>query len=115
MRSIDGRRLAGIAAPATPIVGRAIEYARQKCEPYLFNHVVRSWPSRAALARHSTVRRIRLQGAGRSGYQLLPDGLRRGVSPVARTELGLGFLEVAAHGLLADVELTRDLAASHSQ
>ena len=40
---IDTQRLAGIQVPATPIVDRAIEYARQKCEPYLFNHVVRSW------------------------------------------------------------------------
>lgn len=35
--------MAGIKVLATPIVGQAIEYARQKCEPYLFNHVVRSW------------------------------------------------------------------------
>jgi hypothetical protein len=41
--SIDTRMLAGIRVPATPIVDRALEYARQKCEPYLFNHVVRSW------------------------------------------------------------------------
>jgi len=27
----------------TPIIERAIEFARQKCEPYLFNHVMRSW------------------------------------------------------------------------
>jgi hypothetical protein len=43
MRSIDTRMLAGIQVPATYIVDRAIEYARQKCEPYLFSHVVRSW------------------------------------------------------------------------
>src|ERR1700742_3029796 len=41
--SIENQMLAGIRVPATPIVDRAIEYARQKCEPYLFNHVVRSW------------------------------------------------------------------------
>jgi hypothetical protein len=35
--------LAGIQVPATDIVDRAMEYARQKCEAYLFNHVVRSW------------------------------------------------------------------------
>jgi hypothetical protein len=35
--------LVGISVPNTPLVDRAIEYARQKCEPYLFNHVVRSW------------------------------------------------------------------------
>src|SRR5262249_8095561 len=41
--SIDNRMLAGVSVPATPIVERAMEYAREKCEPYLFNHVVRSW------------------------------------------------------------------------
>jgi hypothetical protein len=38
-----GRKIAGIAVPDSPLVDRAIEYARQKCEPYLFNHVMRSW------------------------------------------------------------------------
>jgi hypothetical protein len=42
-RLMDSRMLAGIQVPATAIVDRAMEYARQKCEPYLFNHVVRSW------------------------------------------------------------------------
>jgi hypothetical protein len=43
MRPIDSRTLAGVQVPATPIIDRAMEYARQKCDPYLFNHVVRSW------------------------------------------------------------------------
>jgi len=43
MATIGCRLLAGISVPATPLVERAIEYARRKCEPYLFNHVVRSW------------------------------------------------------------------------
>jgi hypothetical protein len=43
MRTIDTGMLAGIQVPATAIVDRAMEYARQTCEPYLFNHVVRSW------------------------------------------------------------------------
>ena len=43
MSTIDTRMLAGTPIPATPIVERAIELARQKCEPYLFNHVMRSW------------------------------------------------------------------------
>jgi hypothetical protein len=42
-RLMDSRMLAGIEVPATAIIDRAMEYARQKCEPYLFNHVVRSW------------------------------------------------------------------------
>src|SRR5215831_12728504 len=43
IETIDNQMLAGIQVPATPVVDRAIEYAKQKCEPYLFNHVVRSW------------------------------------------------------------------------
>jgi hypothetical protein len=43
MTPIDIRMLAGIQVPATPVVDRAMEYARKTCEPYLFNHVVRSW------------------------------------------------------------------------
>jgi len=37
------RVLAGISIPDTPLVRRALEHARDVCEPYLFNHVVRSW------------------------------------------------------------------------
>lgn len=38
-----GRMLAGISVPDTQLVQRALDYARGECEPYLFNHVVRSW------------------------------------------------------------------------
>jgi len=37
------RVLAGISVPDSPLISRAIEYARQSSEPYLFNHVMRSW------------------------------------------------------------------------
>jgi hypothetical protein len=37
------RKLAGVMVPSSPLVDRAMEYARRACEPYLFNHVVRSW------------------------------------------------------------------------
>lgn len=37
------RLLAGISVPDTPLVTRAIAYAREHCETYLFNHVMRSW------------------------------------------------------------------------
>lgn len=37
------RVLAGVSVPDTPPVFRAIEYARTHSEPYLFNHVMRSW------------------------------------------------------------------------
>ncbi len=39
----NNRPVAGVSVPDTPVVGRALEYARQRCEAYLFNHVVRSW------------------------------------------------------------------------
>lgn len=44
------RLLAGVVVPDTPIVSRAIEYAREHCEPYLFNHVMRSWLFAVAIA-----------------------------------------------------------------
>jgi hypothetical protein len=47
---IATRVLAGIVVPDTPIVARAVEYAREHCEPYLFNHVMRSWLFAAAIA-----------------------------------------------------------------
>ena len=37
------RLLAGVYVPDTPLISRAIEFAREKSEPYLFNHVMRSW------------------------------------------------------------------------
>jgi hypothetical protein len=37
------RILAGIEVPDTPIIDRAIELSRASCEPYLFNHAMRSW------------------------------------------------------------------------
>jgi len=43
MSSIATRLLAGVVVPDTPLITRAIEYARGSSEPYLFNHVMRSW------------------------------------------------------------------------
>jgi len=48
--SIATRPLAGIRVPDSPVVARAIEYAREHCEPYLFNHQMRSWLFAVALA-----------------------------------------------------------------
>ena len=46
-RSIDAalstRVIAGISVPDSPLIADALEYARRLCEPYLFNHAVRSW------------------------------------------------------------------------
>jgi hypothetical protein len=50
MGTINTRMLAGISVPDTPLVGRAIDYARKTCEPYLFNHVMRSWLFAARIA-----------------------------------------------------------------
>jgi hypothetical protein len=37
------RVLGGITVSDTPLITRALEYARTHSEPYLFNHAVRSW------------------------------------------------------------------------
>jgi len=37
------RVLGGIQVTDTPLTTLAMDYARIHCEPYLFNHVVRSW------------------------------------------------------------------------
>ena len=47
---IRTRSLAGITVPDTPIVEQCISYARVHSEPFLFNHVMRSWLFAAALA-----------------------------------------------------------------
>ena len=35
--------LAGVSVPDTTLISRAIEFARERTEPYLFNHAMRSW------------------------------------------------------------------------
>jgi hypothetical protein len=47
------RLLAGASVPDTPLVSRAIEYAREHSDPYLFNHVMRSWLFAVILARRN--------------------------------------------------------------
>ena len=42
--------LAGVSVPDTQLISRAIEFARERSEPYLFNHVMRSWLFAALLA-----------------------------------------------------------------
>ena len=41
--AVATRLLAGVSVPDTPLVSKTIEYAREHSEPYLFNHVMRSW------------------------------------------------------------------------
>ncbi|WP_105423562.1 hypothetical protein [Neorhizobium sp. T25_27] len=46
----QGRILAGVAVPDTEIVREALRYSRSIYEPYLLNHVVRSWLFAISLA-----------------------------------------------------------------
>lgn len=43
IRSANTRVLGGITVIDTPVIARALDYARVHSEPYLFNHAVRSW------------------------------------------------------------------------
>ena len=43
---------AGVTVPESPLVDRAIQYARRKCEPTIFNHVMRSWLFAVRFAQH---------------------------------------------------------------
>jgi len=49
------RRLAGVWVPDTPVITHAIDLAREKTEPYLFNHAMRSWLFAESLAQKSQV------------------------------------------------------------
>jgi hypothetical protein len=44
------RLLAGVWVPDSPVITRAIEFARENSEPWLFNHVMRSWLFAESLA-----------------------------------------------------------------
>lgn len=48
--TLSTRILAGVQVPDSPLVARAIEYARANSEAYLFNHVMRSWLFAVTLA-----------------------------------------------------------------
>jgi len=48
--NVATRIVAGVSVPDTPLISRAIDFAREETEPYLFNHVMRSWLFAAILA-----------------------------------------------------------------
>ncbi len=48
--SEDKRVVAGVSVPDTPLITSAIKYAKDYSEPYLFNHVMRSWLFAVSLA-----------------------------------------------------------------
>jgi len=50
---IATRLVAGVSVPDTPVISRAIEFAREQSQPYLFNHVMRSWLFAAILAQRN--------------------------------------------------------------
>jgi hypothetical protein len=52
---IATRLVAGVLVPDTPLITRAIEHARERSEPYLFNHVMRSWLFAVSLARQRQI------------------------------------------------------------
>jgi hypothetical protein len=50
------RLLAGVSVPDTPVISRAIDFARERTKPYLFNHAMRSWLFASIIAqRNQTV------------------------------------------------------------
>jgi hypothetical protein len=44
-----------VLVPDTPLISRAIEYVRVHSEPYLFNHVMRSWLFAVSIAQQKKV------------------------------------------------------------
>jgi hypothetical protein len=54
-QDIATRPVAGVLLPDTPLISRAIEYARSNSQPYLFNHVMRSWLFAETIARQRKV------------------------------------------------------------
>ena len=52
---VASRSIAGVLAPDTPLISRAIEYVRVHSEHYLFNHVMRSWLFAVSIAEQRKV------------------------------------------------------------
>jgi hypothetical protein len=49
----ETRSLAGVTVPDTPLITSALKFAKENTEPYLFNHVMRSWLFAVSLAQQS--------------------------------------------------------------
>ncbi len=54
-RNVATRLLAGVSVPDTALITRAIELARERSEPYLFNHAMRSWLFAAILGQRKQI------------------------------------------------------------
>jgi HD domain len=55
VRDSATQSVAGVCVPDTPLISRAMEYARLHSEPYLFNHVMRSWLFAVMIAQQTKV------------------------------------------------------------
>src|SRR5258708_5785261 len=53
--NVATRSLAGVSVPDTALISRAIDFARERSEPYLFNHVMRSWLFAAIVAQRKQI------------------------------------------------------------
>jgi hypothetical protein len=49
------RLMAGVSVPDTALISRAMDFARERSEPYLFNHVMRSWLFAAMVAQRKHI------------------------------------------------------------
>lgn len=48
--SAAARVIPGVVVPYTPLIAHAVTHAQEHCEPYLFNHAMRSWLFGLAIA-----------------------------------------------------------------
>src|SRR5215475_2883062 len=79
------RLIAGVSVPDNPLIGAVIEYAQRLCEPYLFNHAMRSWLFAELMGR---VKRIEFDREVVAIGTILHDiGLTSGVSGPHRFEI----------------------------
>src|ERR1700743_3437176 len=53
---MQSKAFANMSASGSALVSRAVDHARRHCEPYLFNHVMRSWLFARRLADLQNVR-----------------------------------------------------------
>ena len=53
--NVATRLLAGVSVPDTQLISRAMDFARDRSEPYLFNHVMRSWLFAALIAQRKQI------------------------------------------------------------
>ena len=56
MSDILSDSFAGVTVPESALVDRAIQYARQQYEPWLFNHAMRSWLFAVRFGQHRGIR-----------------------------------------------------------